>query len=120
MFPPFIDFIYKYGYQQTKSSSSMKLTINYQVKDIPTKVTYYQEEVQNYPSWRHSKEELGFQLYPQDYKSDVTESLHDNKINGGTIISYNDIPIFIISFYIDDYEKYTLSLTCKIMNKLFK
>ena len=98
----------------------MKLTINYQVKDIPTKVTYYQEEVQNYPSWRHSKEELGFQLYPQDYKSDVTESLHDNKINGGTIISYNDIPIFIISFYIDDYEKYTLSLTCKIMNKLFK
>ena len=44
------------------------------VKKFP-KVSYYQEEGQNYPNWRRSKEEVGCKPKPKDYESDDSVSL---------------------------------------------
>ena len=43
-FPLFVDFTYKFGYQRTKLLSSMKMMIMCWVEQIPTKVSYFQEE----------------------------------------------------------------------------
>ena len=37
-----------------------------------------------------------------------------------TIISLNEIPIYILASFLHDYERYTLSLICKDMNKILK
>ena len=49
-------------------------------KNIPTKVSYYQEEGKNYPHWRRSKEELGYKPNPKDYESDNLVSLEEKAI----------------------------------------
>ena len=54
-------------------------SIKYQVLNIPTKVSYYQEEGHNYRHWRRSKEELGYKAYPKDYESDVSVSSDHEK-----------------------------------------
>ena len=88
-------------------------------KNISTKVSYYQEEGQNYPHWRRSKEEFRYKPNPQDYESDNSVSLdHEKDEEETTIISLNEIPVYMIASFVDDYERYTLSINCKIMNKM--
>ena len=50
------------------------MIIKCQVKHIPTKLSYFQEEGQNHP-WRRLKEELGFKPNQKDYESDDSVSL---------------------------------------------
>ena len=57
----------------------MEMMIKCQVKNIPTKVSYYQEERQYYPHWRHSREELGYKPNPKDYESNNSISLDPEK-----------------------------------------
>ena len=53
----------------------MKMMIKYQVKNIPTKVSYHQEEGQNYLYWRRSKEEFGYKPDPQDYEMTIKKGI---------------------------------------------
>ena len=79
-FPPFVDFTDKFDYQRTKLSSSTKMMIKCWVKHIPTKVSYFQEEGQNYPHWRRLKEEFGNKHNPKDYESDDSVSLDEKAV----------------------------------------
>ena len=72
-------------------------------KIIPTKVAYYQERGQNYPHWRHSKEEVGNKPNPEDIESDDSVSLDQEKDDKETtIILLNEIPIYMIASFVDD------------------
>ena len=99
----------------------MKIMIKCRVKHIPTKVSGYQKEGQNYPHWRRSIEEVGYKPNPQDYESDDSASLDREKDDKETtIISFNEILIYMVSSFVANYERYTLSITCKVVNKVLK
>ena len=42
-------------------------------------MSYYQEEGQKIPHWRHSKEEFGYKPNPKDYECDDSVSLDHEK-----------------------------------------
>ena len=139
-FPPFKDFTKENGYDRMKLLSSMKMMIKCKVLNLPTKVTYYQESGKNYPPFRRFQEIENFVPNPTDYDSDeTTQSQKDqamimkkkiqNRIieikrnkqkmeTSYSLISLNEICIHIVSLYLEDFDRYSLSQTCWLLKNL--